>query len=109
MGQQNLWKGVLLGAAIGGAIALIDQDTRRYVGEKSRNAGATCQGYVKHPSEAIHSLRVCYDSFSTQLNKGVEDLLELLQKAESMLNKVGEINQEVKQQLEAVDDPKEAS
>lgn len=43
------------------------------------------------------------------MNKGVEDLLELIQKAESMLNKVGELNREVKEQLEAVDKPEEAS
>ncbi|WP_226584923.1 YtxH domain-containing protein [Halobacillus litoralis] len=109
MGQQKLWKGLVIGAVIGGVAALLDKDTRSYVGEKSRLAGSKCQGYVKHPSEAIHTLRVNYESFSNQVNKGVEDLLELLQKAESMLNRVGEINQEVKQQLEAVDDSKEAS
>lgn len=109
MGQSKLLKGVFLGAVIGGAIALVDKDTREYVGDKSRKTGRKCQGYIQHPSEAIHSLRVSYDSFSSQISKGVEELLELLQKAESMLNKVGEINQEVKQQLEAVDGPKEAS
>jgi gas vesicle protein len=106
MGQSKLWNGILLGAVIGGVVALVDKDTRALVVEKTRSSGEKCQGYVKHPSEAIHSLRVSYESFSSQLNKGVEDLLELLQKAESMLNKVGEINQEVKQQLEAVDDSK---
>ncbi|CDQ20470.1 hypothetical protein SAMN05192559_105268 [Halobacillus karajensis] len=110
MGQSKLWKGVLLGAVVGAIVALMDKDTRKYVGEKSRSTGARCQSYMKHPSEAIHNLRVNYESFSTQLNKGVVDLLELLDKAESMLNKVGEINQEVKEQLKAVDDdPKQSS
>lgn len=109
MGQNKLWKGILIGAVVGGVVALVDKDTRTLVGEKTRSAGTKCQGYVKHPSEAIHNLRVSYESFSSQINKGVEDLLELLQKAESMLNTVGEINQEVKQQLKAVDDSKEAS
>ncbi|MYL50927.1 YtxH domain-containing protein [Halobacillus litoralis] len=109
MGQSKLWKGVLLGALVGGVAALLDKETRQYVGEKSRTTGAKCQSYMKHPSEAIHKVRVNYESFSAQVNKGVEDLLELLDKAESMLNKVGEINQEVKEQLRAVDDSKEAS
>ncbi|MBN9655743.1 YtxH domain-containing protein [Halobacillus sp. GSS1] len=109
MGQSKLWKGVLVGALVGGIAALMDRDTRQYVGEKSRATGSKCQSFVKQPSEAIHRVRVNYEAFSAQVNKGVEDLLELLDKAESMLNKVGEINQEVKEQLRAVDDSKEAS
>lgn len=109
MGQKKLCKGVLLGAAIGGALMLFDRETRGYVGEKSRRAGSKCREYVKQPSDAIHSLRVNYEYVSKQLNKGLEELLVLLNKAEDMLNKVGEINQEVESQLKAVDDSKEAS
>ncbi|MBA2176444.1 YtxH domain-containing protein [Halobacillus locisalis] len=109
MGQHKLWKGVMYGAIVGGALMLLDKETRSYVGDKSRSAGTKCKGYIQHPSEAIHSLRMNYEYMSKQLNKGVEELLELLSKAEDMLNKVGEINQEVENQLKAVGDSKEAS
>lgn len=109
MGQHKLWKGVFIGAVVGGAIMLIDRDTRKYVGEKSQTTGSACKNYMKHPSEAIHNLRVNYEYLSNRINKGVEDLLEILNKAEEMVNKVGEINQEVEQQLKAVDNSKEAS
>ncbi|MYL21305.1 YtxH domain-containing protein [Halobacillus litoralis] len=106
---QTLWKGILIGAAAGAAAALIDKDTRTMVGQKSKAAGSKCREIAASPSEAVHSLRLSYESFSKQLNKGVEDLLELLDKAESMLNKVGEINQEVKDQLRAADNSDNAS
>jgi gas vesicle protein len=109
MGQSKLWKGVFAGAVIGGALMLLDRDTREYVGSKSRSVGSSCKGYVTHPSEAIHSIRVNYEYLSSRINKSIEDLIEILNKAEEMLNRVGEINQEVEQQLKAVDDPKEAS
>ncbi|WP_079479280.1 hypothetical protein [Halobacillus salinus] len=108
MGQQKLWKGMLIGAAVGGGLMLLDKDTRSYVGQRGRSAGSTCKGYIKQPSQAIHSLRVNYEYVSKQLNKGVEELLELLSKLEDMLNKVGEINKEVENQLKSVDS-KEAS
>ncbi|MBH0231220.1 YtxH domain-containing protein [Halobacillus yeomjeoni] len=109
MGQQKLLKGVLLGAFVGGAMMLLDKDTREYVGEKSKNAGSACKGYMQHPHEAIHSLRVNYEYLSNRINNGIEDLLQLLDKAEQMLNKVGEINQEVEQKLKKAEDSKEAS
>jgi gas vesicle protein len=109
MGQSKLVKGVLAGAAIGGVLMLLDKETRGYMGEKSRAAGTKCKGYMTQPSELIHSVRINYEYMSKQLNKGVEDLLEILRKTEEILNKVGEINQEVEKQLKAADKPKEAS
>jgi|GEM_PF-1885333 len=109
MGQQKLWKGVWIGALIGGALVLIDKDTRQYVSVRSREAGTKYKGYVTNPSDAIHTVRVNYEQFSKRVSKGLEDLIEILNKAEDILNRVGEINQEVEQQLKAVDDPKEAS
>ncbi|MCA0971927.1 YtxH domain-containing protein [Halobacillus litoralis] len=108
MGEQKLWKGVLVGAAIGGALMLLDKDTRKYVGEKSRSAGTKCSGYIQHPSEAVHALRMNYEYVSKQVNKGVEELLAILNKAEELIDKIGQINQEVEDQLKAVDS-KEAS
>lgn len=109
MKETKLWQGVVLGAVAGAAIMMFDRDTRSYVGEKSRLAGSTCKSYVTHPSEAVHTLRVKYEYMSTQLNKTLEDLLDILNKTEEVLNKVGKINQEVGKQLESADDSKEAS
>lgn len=61
MSRSNLWKGLVYGAVAGGVIALLDKDTRSYTMEQTRDAGRKCRSYVKHPSEAIHNLRMCYE------------------------------------------------
>ncbi|MFQ3543965.1 YtxH domain-containing protein [Halobacillus rhizosphaerae] len=109
MSQHKLWKGVLLGALVGGAAMLFDRDTRSYVGEKSRSAGRTCKGFAKHPSEAVHSLRVNYESMAKRLNDGADSVLDLLNKLEDIMIKVNEMDKEVQEQLRAVNNSKEAS
>ncbi|RWZ58156.1 YtxH domain-containing protein [Halobacillus fulvus] len=109
MMAKKLCTGMLIGAAVGGALMMLDRDTRQATGEKSKAALTTCKGYIAEPSQAVHQLRLNYEYLSKQLNKGVEDLLKLLNKAEDIINRVGEINQEVEQQIRAIDTSEDAS
>ncbi|MCP3029071.1 YtxH domain-containing protein [Halobacillus sp. A5] len=109
MGETKLLKGIAAGALIGGAVMLFDKNTRQYVMNKSKGAGVSCQNYLQQPSEAIHAVRLSYESFSKKLNKGIDDILVLLNKAEEALNKIGEMDEKVNNKLESVDNSKEAS
>ncbi|MFC7322845.1 YtxH domain-containing protein [Halobacillus campisalis] len=109
MAESNLLKGVLAGAVIGGALMLLDKETRSYVVTKTKGASTSCRSYVNQPSEAIHSVRVNYETFSQKLNKGIDELLVLLKKTEEALNKIGEMDEKVNNKLESVDNSKEAS
>ncbi|WP_079526484.1 hypothetical protein [Halobacillus hunanensis] len=109
MTKHKLCKGMVLGALVGGSVMLFDKGTRRYVTGKTRSAGTSCKKFVAHPSAAVHSVRMNYESFAQCINKGIDDVLTILNKAEEALNKLSEIEKDVSQKLEAVDDSKEAS
>ncbi|MFG6149818.1 YtxH domain-containing protein [Halobacillus sp. B23F22_1] len=109
MAENKLITGIVTGALIGGAIVLFDKNTRQYVMSKSKGAGNCCRNYIEQPSEAIHDLRLSYESFSKKLNNGIDEILVLLKKAEDALNKIGEMDEKVNNKLESVDNSKEAS
>ncbi|UOQ92519.1 YtxH domain-containing protein [Halobacillus shinanisalinarum] len=109
MTQHKLCKGMFIGALVGGAIMLFDKGTRRYVTSKTRRAGASCKKFAAHPSEAVHSLRMNYESLAHCITNGIDDVLMILNKAEEALHKLSDIEKDVSKQLEAVDDPKKAS
>ncbi|WP_101846125.1 hypothetical protein [Halobacillus sp. Marseille-P3879] len=109
MAENKLLKGIVAGALIGGAVMLCDKNTRRYVTGKSKNAAVCCRSYIDQPSEAIHEIRVSYESFSNKLNNGIDNLLVLLKKTEEALTKIGELDEKVNNKLESVDNSKEAS
>lgn len=53
MSESKFWKGVLLGAAIGGALSLLDRATRKAVIENCQETTGKITYAVKHPQETI--------------------------------------------------------
>ncbi|WP_173917298.1 YtxH domain-containing protein [Halobacillus sp. Marseille-Q1614] len=109
MDNNKLIKGMAAGALLGGAIMMLDKETRQYVIGKSKTAACSCRNAAQHPSEAIHTLRTNYESFSERLNNGIDQAIELLNKIEAALNKIGEVDEAVNNQLGSADNSKEAS
>ncbi|WP_181350938.1 YtxH domain-containing protein [Thalassobacillus sp. CUG 92003] len=109
MGKQNLCKGMLIGAIVGGAATLLDHDTRQYVKTKSQSARVACRSYAVQPSLAIHHLRQNYDDVISRLSSGAEDALGALNKLEELLDKVSELDNQVDQEVKKIDEQQNVS
>ena len=57
MSKSKFWKGVLFGAIAGGALSLLDRDTRKTVVAGCQKTTDKITYYVKHPQEAVDSLK----------------------------------------------------
>lgn len=57
MSKSIFWKGVFLGAIAGGALSLLDQDTRKTVVAGCQKTTGKITYYAKHPQEAVDNLK----------------------------------------------------
>lgn len=109
MEEHKFWKGVVIGAVIGGAVTLLDKDTRNYVWGSTKQAGRSAKSYSSNPSEAIRQLRLQYNQLTNRLADGAKDILEVLNKVEELLDKVSEWEKEVEKDVEKIADQRDVS
>ncbi|WP_085505487.1 hypothetical protein [Thalassobacillus devorans] len=109
MKEHKFWKGVMIGAVIGGAVTLLDKETREYVFNSTKQAGVSAKSYTSNPSEAIRELRLKYNQLTNRVADGAKDILEVLNKVEELLDKVSEWEKEVEKDVEKLTDHRDVS
>ncbi|GFZ84286.1 hypothetical protein GCM10010978_25770 [Compostibacillus humi] len=87
MGKRRLITGVLLGALTGGAIALLDEETREYAKDKVSALKNDSTYYLKHPAEAIESLKATVEQFNRTVSSGAENAINAIEQVEDTINK----------------------
>jgi len=85
----KFWKGVLLGALVGGAISLIDKETRDSVIENSKKVGNNVKEIVKNPKATYLAARQKINHLIETYQEINEDLQFIAEKAVE-LKEVGE-------------------
>ena len=88
MGKNKLIRGILIGAVVGGVVALFDKDARAYAKKKAVDTSTTTKYFLKNPSEAIHNVRMTVDRLNRDLTKGVESTVNALEQVEETLEKL---------------------
>jgi len=88
MGRNKLIMGVVIGAAVGGAAALADRDTRKYVKLKMDDAKTGTSFIVENPTEAVQSLRNGFNTFNQTLAQGTDSAINALDQVEKTLERV---------------------
>lgn len=86
MGRNKLFRGIIIGAVVGGIVALFDKDARDYAKRKAVDTSTTTKYFLKNPSEAIHNVRVTVDQFNQDFVKGVENTVNALEQVENTLD-----------------------
>lgn len=87
MGKRRLISGVVLGATVGGALALLDKDTREYAKTKLEASKVGCSYYLKHPAEAIENIRETVDKWNQNVTTGAENAINALEQVEETIDK----------------------
>ncbi|MGG0718115.1 YtxH domain-containing protein [Robertmurraya massiliosenegalensis] len=98
---DKFWKGILLGAIAGGAISLLDRETRNSVVASCKSGAKNVTHFVTHPGEVAEKLK----NTTTQLRTTVEQVSE---DVSFIAEKVEEIREVTPTVVGIVQDTKEA-
>ncbi|MFC4388869.1 hypothetical protein ACFOZ1_13790 [Gracilibacillus marinus] len=88
MGKKLLIRGMVIGALAGGALSLLDKDTRNYVNIKCKQTQVNVKYYAKHPSQFVQMIQSNYEKCSEQLTTGLAQTTEVLKQLENVTGKV---------------------
>lgn len=84
MGASKFVKGILIGAAVGGAITLFDKETRQKVFSKSKRLGNSLLETVKNPNEKIEGIKKTINQLQHAYNEINEDIRFIVEKAQEI-------------------------
>jgi gas vesicle protein len=87
MGKRKLIISVITGAAVGGAVALFDKETRTYTKQKLSDVKTNSSYLLRNPSEAVHNVRIAFDTFNKNFASGAENAINALEQVENSLDK----------------------
>ncbi|WP_164217394.1 YtxH domain-containing protein [Virgibacillus sp. YIM 98842] len=93
MGKRKLIVSVVTGAALGGLVALFDKETRTYTKSKLGTVKRSSSYLLKNPSEAVHNVRVAFDTFNKNFANGAENAINALEQVENSLDKITNKNE----------------
>lgn len=88
MGKRKIIVGVVTGAIVGGAAALLDKEARGYACGKMKELKASSSYYISNPSEAIHGLQQTMGKVSQAFESGSSNAMNALDQVEQTLEKV---------------------
>ncbi|MBM7579617.1 YtxH domain-containing protein [Jeotgalibacillus terrae] len=94
--SSKLLMGVLVGAAVGAAIALLDSNTREQVKTGSKNVGSSTSGFVRNVKDNPGEFK---NDLSGRFQSAVSTLKNAMSEAQSLYEKV---NEDVVPQVEAI-------
>lgn len=88
MQNNKMVMGVLIGALVGGLVALFDKETRTTTKSQCKNAKDKTNYYVKHPSEAIRNARVACNQFNDKFNSSADSAISALEQVETTIDRL---------------------
>ncbi|WP_077210882.1 YtxH domain-containing protein [Bacillus dakarensis] len=104
MGSQNkFFKGILMGAIAGGAISLLDRETRKSVVESCKKGTKEVSYYLSHPTEMAEQIRDKTSKLRTTVAQVSEDVTYIAEKVEELREVTPSVAGLVKDTREAFD------
>ncbi|TKC16267.1 YtxH domain-containing protein [Robertmurraya kyonggiensis] len=84
MSTNKFWKGILLGALAGGAISLLDRQTRTSVVESCKKGTKEVSHYISHPTEMAEKIKVKTSKLRSTVEQVSEDVSFIAEKVEEL-------------------------
>ncbi len=88
VGKRTLCTGIIVGAVVGGLVALTNQDARDYARAKLSLAKAEAKYCLSNPSQTVHQFRQSFDEFNQKFASGADSAVNALEQIEHTLDKV---------------------
>lgn len=88
MGKRTFWASVVLGAAVGGAVSILNKNARKYAKNTALTVLENLTFYYKNPTIGFQEVKATIDSFNEVFTNTTESAVNVLEKAETTINKV---------------------
>lgn len=85
MGKGLLYKGMIIGAIVGGAITLLNRNTRKEVITGLKKTKNKTFYYMNHPSVYMGHVRVQCESATNSLLDGMNTTIKIINKVQETL------------------------
>ncbi|MDZ5473533.1 YtxH domain-containing protein [Bacillus sp. 31A1R] len=82
--MNRFWKGVFFGAIAGGAVALLDRETRQAVVENCKKTSSDVSYYIKNPNEMVEQVRETTQKIKTTFEQVSEDVSFIAEKVDEL-------------------------
>lgn len=82
--SNKFWKGVLFGALAGGAVSLLDKQTRLAMKQNCLIASTTVSNLLKNPEKVSNQIKETACKFKTTVKQVSEDLSYIASKVEEL-------------------------
>ncbi|MBB6447354.1 YtxH domain-containing protein [Bacillus benzoevorans] len=109
MSGSKFWKGVLLGAVVGGALSLFDRQTRTTVVGNCLKTKEKITYYAKHPDEAAQCMTESARKIRSTIEEVGEDISFITEKVEELRELTPQMVDIVKDTKDVLLDPDEGS
>lgn len=80
----KFWKGIFLGALAGGAISLLDQETRKSVVDGCKKGVKEISYYATHPTEVAQQVKERTNKLRATVEQVSEDVSFIAEKVEEL-------------------------
>lgn len=84
MSTKKFWQGVLLGALAGGAMSLLDRETRKSVVEGCKKTTSDISYYMKHPNEVVEQVKEASSQLRNTIEQVSDDVSFIAEKVEEL-------------------------
>lgn len=88
MGRRVLCTGIIVGAVVGGLVALTNKEARDYAKVKLTLMRAETRYCMNNPTESVRNLRQSFEQFSQRFSSGAGSAVNALEQMEHTLDKI---------------------
>lgn len=98
--KNQFWKGILLGAIAGGALSLLDKDTREAMKENLKKTSSNVGYIVRHPDEISERMKETAAKFKSTFETVSEDINFITEKVEELRELTPQVTEMIKETKE---------
>lgn len=95
--SNKFLKGIVIGALVGGAISLLDKQTRQTVMANCRRQREKLVSVVKNPENVVNQLRDTTGKIKSSVNQVTEDIIFITEKVNELTELTPQVSNLVKE------------
>jgi len=107
--KNYFWKGMLLGAAAGGALSLLDKGTRQEMMEKVQTVSGKVSYIVRNPKEISKKISSTAGKMKSAYEQVSEDISYIMEKVDELRELTPQVTEIVKETKDTFSNSEESS
>jgi methyl-accepting chemotaxis protein len=107
--KNYFWKGILLGAAAGGVLSLVDKGTRQEMKEKVQHVSGKLSYIVRNPKEISQKISGTVGKMKSTYEQVSEDISYIMEKVDELRELTPQVTEIVKETKDTFSKSEESS